>query len=48
MVKHKVSISLDEEIVKSVEKIAKERHLNFSTAINQLLWESLKELKGGK
>jgi len=39
MVKHKVSISLDGEVVKAVSSIAKEIHLSFSTTVNQLLWK---------
>ena len=39
--KKKINISLDEEVIKAIKKLAKERHSNFSATINQLLWEKV-------
>lgn len=39
MVKQKVSISLDKELIKKINEITKETHFSFSAIINQLLWD---------
>ena len=39
--KQKINISLDEEAIKKIKKMAKENHSNFSAMVNHLLWDKI-------
>jgi len=43
--KQKISITLDKEIIKKIQETAKDLHMNFSSWLNQFLWNNLIEKK---
>ena len=43
--KDKISITLDKEIIKKIKELAKDSHMNFSSWLNQFLWNNLPKNK---